>query len=126
MAVTATTFDITVAYVDDQSGTVMKPDQFTADTGTGGVKRNGVSLTGQAAGNAKDYTFTFLVYDKTTDAFIECPKCTKAVRTQLATEKFSLATSTLRNWVVGDKIAVVVKCADTTDVTINNLDFNIL
>jgi hypothetical protein len=27
---------------------------------------------------------------------------------------------------VGDKIAVVVKCADTTDVTINNLDFNIL
>ncbi|HII94359.1 MAG TPA: hypothetical protein HA367_01250, partial [Candidatus Methanofastidiosum sp.] len=125
-AVTATTFDITVAYVSDQSGTAMKPDQFTAGTGTGGVKRNAFSLTGQSAGNAKDYTFSFLVYDKTTDAFIECPKCTKAVRTQLATEKFSVATSTLRNWVVGDKIAVVVKCADTTDMTINNLDFNIL
>lgn len=120
------TFDVEVTWVADEAGTLMKPDQFTVNSGTSGVKRNYFSLTGNSAGAAKDYTFTFLVYDKTTEAFIECPKCTKAVRTQLASEKFSLAATTLRNWAEGDRIAIVVKCADTTNLTVNNLDFNIL
>jgi hypothetical protein len=125
-AVATNTFDITATYTSSQTGTMMKPDQVIASAGTGGVKRNSYSLTGNSAGAAKDYTFTFLVYDITSDTIIECPKCTKGIRNQLATEKFSVSSSTLRDWKSGDRISVVVKGGDTTALTINNMDLNIL
>jgi len=125
-AVDTNTFDVAVTWVADEAGTLMKPDQFTVSSGTSGVKQNHFSLSGSSAGNSKAYEFTFLIYDAGTETFTECSKCHQLVRTQQATEYFNVSSGTLRDWSAGDKIALIVKGADTTAVTIKELDFCII